>query len=116
MYYINNDLYQNTRYDMSKFLNFDTDNFDILDSYLCTQIKSLPYSGAVTIKTQVNRPDLLSYDIYGDTMYWWLIMIYNDLTSPTELEVGKVIVYPSLSDLETLYFTLSTRQKAKDTK
>lgn len=62
---------------MSKFMEFDTDSYCILDSYLATQVKSLSYSGALSVTTQVNRPDLISYDIYGHTQYWWLLMLYN---------------------------------------
>ena len=115
MYYINNDLQTSVRYAMSKFMEFDTDSFCILDSYLCTQLKKLPYSGAMTVVTQAGRPDLLSYDIYGNIQYWWLLMLYNDLSSPTELVAGITVSFPSLSSIENLYFTLSTKQKAKDT-
>lgn len=115
MYYINNDIYSNTRYDMSKFMEFDTDSYCILDSYLATQIKSLPYSGALAVTTQVNRPDLISYDIYGHTQYWWLLMLYNDYTSPFDLSSGALVRFPSLNDIENIYFTLSTKQKTKDT-
>lgn len=115
MYYINNGLYSNTRYDMSKFMEFTNGDFEILDSYLCTQIKSLNYVGAITVKAnQAYKPDLISWDIYNDTMYWWILMIYNDLDSPMQLEAGAVLVYPSLADLENLYFTLTTKQKIKD--
>lgn len=115
MYYINNDLYTNTRYDIQKFMEFDIDSFSMLDSYFCSQVKRLPYSGALTINsTQEYRPDLVSWDLYGDTMYWWIILLYNDLTSPTDLKSGTVLVYPALPDLESLYFTLATKQKTKD--
>lgn len=98
---------------MSRFIDFDEDNFCILDSYLCTQLKKLPYAGAVAVTTQENRPDLLSYDIYGSTQYWWILMLYNDYLSPTELTSGALVKYPSLNDLENIYFTLSTKQKTK---
>lgn len=115
MYYINNDLHSITRYDMSKFMEFDQDDFCILDSYFCTQLSRLQYVGTIAVTTQENRPDLLSYDIYGDTMYWWILMLYNNLTSPNELKAGLIVAYPSLNSIENLYFTLSTKQKTKDT-
>lgn len=115
MYYINNDLEAIERYDMSKFMEFDTDCFCIFDSYLCTQIKNIPYSGAMTVTTQVGRPDLMSYDIYGSVQYWWILMIYNDFTSPQDIKTGIPVLFPSLNNIENLYFTLSTKQKTKDT-
>ena len=115
MFYINNEIASETRYDMSKFMDYIQGCYCILDSYLCTQIKSIPYSGVLTVTSQVGRPDLISYDIYGNTQYWWLIMLYNDITSPQEITSGKPIAFPSLSAMENLYFTLSTKQKTKDT-
>lgn len=114
MYYINNNMPGNNRYDMSRFMEFDVDSYSILDSYLCSQIKKLPYSGALAVTTQVYRPDLVSYDIYGHVQYWWLLMLYNDYTSPYDLESGALVKYPSLNNIENLYFTLSTKQKTKD--
>lgn len=115
MYYINNELASETRYDMSKFMEYVDGCYCILDSYLCSQVKNIPYSGVLTVTSQAGRPDLVSYDIYGSTQYWWVIMLYNDISSPQDLVVGMPISFPSISSLENLYFTLSTKQKTKDT-
>lgn len=114
MFYINDGLNTNKRYDMLKFLNYPYDSLTMLDSYFVKKLTDIPYSGTITVTTQVNRPDLLSYDIYGDVQYWWILMLYNGLISPLELTAGLNINFPSLGDLEDIYFTLSIKQKTKE--
>lgn len=114
MFFINDNLNTAKRYDMAKFLNCPTDSLTMLDSYFVKKLTELSYSGTITVTSQVHKPDLLSYDIYGETTYWWILMLYNGLKSPLELEAGLNIRFPSLSSLENIYFTLSTQQKIKD--
>jgi hypothetical protein len=45
----------------------------------------------------VNRPDLLSYELYGDARFWWLFPIYNknSIVDPIgDFTLGKRIVVP----------------------
>lgn len=61
----------------------------------------------------IARPDLISYDAYGDTMFADIICKLNGISNPFELNVGmKLIipspesimdfaVHPSLKDLDT---------------
>lgn len=114
MYYINDNLNTEKRYDMAKFLDCPIDSLTMLDSYFIKKLTSLPYSGAITVTTQAYKPDLLSYDIYGETDYWWIILLYNGLLSPLDLEPGLNVRFPSLGSLENIYFTLSTQQKLKE--
>ena len=64
-----------------------------------------------TITNEQVRPDLLSYDIYSDTQYWWPLLLYNDILDINELQTGKIIHYPSLSNLEYLYEQASLLKK-----
>ena len=55
----------------------------------------------VTTKYQ-NRPDLLSYDIYGTTGYWWVFAMRNPdiIKDPIyDLKAGITIYLPSKSSL-----------------
>ena len=63
------------------------------------------------IRKEENRPDLLSYNIYSDTQYWWVLMWYNSLYKPEDLKVGLTINYPALSAIEQLYMNASIYQK-----
>ena len=49
-----------------------------------------------------NRPDLLSYDLYGTTAYWWIFTLYNQdkIQDPIyDLKAGMTIRYPNKQNL-----------------
>lgn len=113
MFYIDNSLATPTRYDMSKFISFSGDCFEPLNSYFLEALVRIPYSGVITVTTQERRPDLLSYDIYGSTQYWWILMMYNGISSINDIKTGNSLNFPSLENLENLYFSLVTQEKTK---
>lgn len=44
-----------------------------------------------------HRPDLISQVFYDTPAYWWLIMLFNNVTDPFEqLNVGDQILIPKL--------------------
>lgn len=112
MFFINNNLDTDTRYDIIKFFDFKQDNIDPLDSCLLINILNLPEQGIYTILNEEKRPDLLSYNLYQDTQYWWILLLYNSILNVNELKSGITIRYPSLTLLEKLYTELSIEQKA----
>jgi hypothetical protein len=51
-----------------------------------------------------NRPDLLAYDMYQDSNYWWVFAVRNPdvLTDPIFSFVAPTIIYvPTLSVVKT---------------
>jgi len=99
-----------TRFDLAQFMDDVTDapGADPLTSYFLIKLKSLPVRGQYVVQTEENRPDLIASRIYGSTQYWWILLLYNDMFSPTELVAGVVLNYPSPTDLSTLYFRLNS--------
>lgn len=109
MFYIDLDRDYNTRYDMAKFLSFDDDCHSVLDSYFLMALKELSPSGAyVTLAHEEYNPALVSWNIYGSTQYWWLLMYYNDIIDIEEVVAGLTLKYPSIDALEDLYFQLNS--------
>lgn len=111
MYYINTDRNIEKRYDIAKFVEwyippFDTPVYDILCSYFWNQVVNLPQGGVFVVSGEEKRPDLISYKIYRDTQYWWIILLYNRLTSNEDITAGMELKYPLLVDMEALYFKL----------
>jgi len=54
-------------------------------------------------KKYENRPDILSYDLYGTPVYWWIFAIRNRdlLTDPVwDMITGIDIFAPSLNTLK----------------
>ena len=111
LFYINLDSTAPNRFDPEFFFEY-TDNLDLLNSEFLRQLKELPENGTYTVSTEEGRPDLLSYKIYTDTQYWWLLLIYNDLVYVDDLVLGMTIKFPSLADLEAIYFSLTSKQAA----
>jgi len=92
----------------------DEEAYDLLGSYFADNVKGLPLAGRFTVSTEEGRMDLIAYRIYRSTDYWWVLMLYNDLLAPFEVVAGQVILYPSLSDLQNLFYSLQRLQAAND--
>ena len=46
------------------------------------------------------HPDLISYNHYGSTDYWWVICMFNSIVNPlVDLYVGKVLQIPDLVEV-----------------
>jgi len=112
MYFINLDDDFEERYDMSKFMYFDGTVFDVLMSFVVRKLKGFKVTGYYEVTGEEGRPDLVSYKIYGRTMFWWMIMIYNELSDPDQITLGLRLKYPSQDEIEDLYFTLNNQAKA----
>lgn len=102
------------RFDMSKFILFDTDVFEPVTSHLWSQIKTLESGGQYIVTGDDYRPDNVSYKIYGTTEFWWVLLIYNDKLSFNDLQHGDELKYPSIQALEDVYFSLKVSQNKVD--
>lgn len=48
----------------------------------------------------IARPDLISYDAYGDTMYADVICKLNGISNPFELNVGMKLILPAPDSID----------------
>jgi len=56
------------------------------------------------------RPDLISFSIYGTSMYDWIVLQYNNVVDiQEELVVGKTIRAPTLRVINSSIITKTTR-------
>jgi hypothetical protein len=46
----------------------------------------------------INRPDLISYRVYGTSDLWWYILNYNTIHDPFSLVVGQKLKIPDIND------------------
>lgn len=54
------------------------------------------------IWTEGDTIDGVSFKYYGSTQYWWVIMDANvKYVFPTDIQVGDVLVIPSISEVLT---------------
>lgn len=98
------------RYAIAKFMEYSDDNFDVLTSNVLNTLKELKTSGEYTVQGWDKRPDMIAYEIYGDVQYWWIITLYNSIQTIDDIKHGMVIKYPSIQDLEDMYFSLKIKQ------
>lgn len=46
----------------------------------------------------------LSYQYYGDSQYWWIIALFNNISTEAEIQIGQNIKVPTpLTAVLTLY-------------
>lgn len=115
MFFINLDQESTDRYDFSKFMEYTNDSHDILNSYFIAKLKKLPSGGEKVIQAEEFRPDLLSYSIYGDYQYWWILMLYNDILDIEDVSIGLTVRYPTIDSLEDLFFSLKALERTERT-
>ncbi|MFA5071267.1 MAG: hypothetical protein WC511_02740 [Candidatus Pacearchaeota archaeon] len=99
------------RYDLQKFVQMTSNVYDLLDSFFATKVKRLEVFGTTTISGEEHRPDLLSYRLYRDVNFWYILMLYNDYITPLDMKEGDTINYPRIEDLEEVYFQLNALQR-----
>lgn len=103
----------NERFNLSNFMEFTNSVYDSLSSNIQFRIKYLPLAGKFKVsEREAKRPDLISYEVYGNTQFWWLIMMYNGIIDFTKIAEGAEVVYPSLADIESLYKQLKKDQNS----
>jgi hypothetical protein len=52
-------------------------------------------------ETTKYRPDRLAYLAYGNETLAWIILRFNDITDPFDLEIGRIVEIPSLTRVNT---------------
>ena len=102
------------RYDESKFIkynegtNSNDDGYEIMNSKFFMDLGNISPSSTTKVSYQINRPDIISYEIYENIQYWWILLEYNKISSPDEIQNALLMYFPSLLDIEDLYFRLKT--------
>ena len=113
-YFIDQNVRSEERYDMRKFMEWVDGTYDVLGSYFLEELRKLPIVGVYRIELNPFRPDLVAYDIYGDPQYWWLLMEYNGWIDWNSMPLGATVNFFHLSNLEDLFFSLSSKQQLRD--
>lgn len=50
--------------------------------------------------TDVMRPDLISFKVYGVVDFWWVICLVNDISNPlVDIELGQILKIPNKIDI-----------------
>lgn len=55
-------------------------------------------------ESDILRPDLISFNVYGVVSYWWLLMVVNRVFNPfRDLTVGALLKIPNILDIYDYY-------------
>ena len=95
------------KFDISKFMNFENDVYDVLNSPFLAQISQLPTVEYYKVDNGFKEIDLISSEKYGTPFFAYLIQFYNNDFRETFPE-GTVLNLFSLEDLNSIYYNLST--------
>ena len=109
MHYIDVKVESSNRYNIRKFCKFEEGLYDDMTSYFLEELSKLPSAGSYEITNIEARPDVYSRDIYGTDKYWQLLLRYNNIASLHQLSLGTILYYPSITALETPYFSLKSK-------
>ena len=84
----------------SNVINLNDSTFHIPASY--------QYDVVEVSERYIARPDLISNDIYGDTIYTDLLCKLNGISNPFELNKGMLLIIPSLDCIMDFMKTVSS--------
>ncbi len=96
------------KFDLSKFLNFENDIYDVLDSPFLAQLKELQTVDYYNVDDGYRDIDMIATDYYGNQFFAYLIQFYNNDFRDFFPEGTKLNMF-SLEDLNELYHALSVQ-------
>jgi len=111
VFYINTDREFKTRYDLAKFMEWNNNCYDVLTSYFLENMPELEVLSTNIVTVEEQRPDLISFNVYGNTQYWWILMNFNAFVSIDEFINSVDYNIPSISSLEDMYFSLKSLER-----
>jgi hypothetical protein len=94
----------NIKFDFGRIMPFTEGFYDIINSKYVEELKKLPIAGVYTVTTEIYRPDLISYRIFGSVIYKMPLMIYNGVISYDQIVSGLELNYPSKTKMEELLY------------
>ena len=96
------------KFDISKFLNFENDVYDVLGSPFLAQVKQLPTVEYYYVNNGYKEIDLISSEKYGSPFFAYIIQFYNDDFRETFPEGTRLNLFDP-EDLNQIYYNLSIK-------
>lgn len=95
------------KFDISKFMNFENDVYDVIASPFLRQIQQLPTVEYYSVNDGFKEIDLISTEKYGEPFFAYIIQFYNNDFRETFPE-GTVLKLFSIEDLNEIYYNLNS--------
>ena len=96
------------KFDISKFLNFEDNVYDVIDSPFLAQLSQLQTVDYYDVDNGYKDIDMIATDYYGDQFLAYLIQFYNN-DFRTQFPEGTKLNMFSMEDLNELFYKLSVK-------
>ena len=96
------------KFDISKFLNFEDNVYDVIDSPFLAQLSQLQTVDYYNVDEGYRDIDMIATDYYGDQFLAYLIQFYNN-DFRTQFPEGTKLNMFSMEDLNELFYKLSVQ-------
>lgn len=94
------------KFDISKFMDFQEDVYDVINSPFLAQLKQLQTVDYYDVDNGYHDIDLIASDYYGDQFLAYLIQFYNNDFRDHFPEGTRLNMF-SMEDLNELFYKLS---------
>ena len=86
--------------------------YDLIKNYWDLFKIKRPLKYISITKEHIQRPDILSYSIYGDVNYWWIISKFNLIDDWwNDLQIGNNISVPDKKDIDDFFLQVYINKK-----
>ena len=96
------------KYDIAKFMDFQENIFDVINSPFLNQLQELSTVSYYYVNSGYRDIDMIATDFYGDQFYAYLIQFYNG-DFRTKFPEDTVLRMFSAEDLNELFHKLSVQ-------
>ena len=96
------------KFDISKFLNFEDNVYDVIDSPFLAQLSQLQTVDYYDVDNGYKDIDMIATDYYGEQFLAYLIQFYNN-DFRTQFPEGTKLNMFSMNDLNELFYKLSVK-------
>lgn len=94
------------KFDISKFIPFENNIYDVVNSPFLAQLSQLSTVAYYNVDEGYKDIDMIATDYYGDQFFAYLIQFYNG-DFRERFPEGTILRMFSVSDLNELFHTLS---------
>ena len=111
MFYFNSEVDSEERYDPVKLIDTSEGFPDIITSHFYNELPSVEAFGEYTVDSEEGNAPLLAYNIYSSVEFHEILLTYNHILDISDIKLGDNYNYPSLTEMERLYFKLQALQR-----
>ncbi len=88
--------------------------YDLLDTHWDLFELNFPITHKRIIHADIGRPDYLSFRIYNNSGYWWMLCKANHIDDLwNDLAVGDIIIVPDVRDYNAFHSKVRKKVRGK---